>query len=432
MLRIIGDIKTNNDFHVGDKMNKIIVLPGNADGVFFNNELNYLVKYFDKVIVVSYPYRKEVNRLATQEKIILYEVKPKLFKTILKGRFFNWLFDADTIKEIRNEFSFSKQGFKKLMYIFYYGLFYCEAKQYIDKEVLSNQEDNIFLYSFWLTRGAYTIANYKKNDRANIRKLISRAHGYDLYIERNSMNYLPFRGFINNNLDAIYFISGDGLNYFNKNYKCDRLCSKKYISRLGTFNPDSIQKEIYKKNKICIASCSSIISVKRLDLIIDVVSNIDIDVKWIHIGEGNQKEAIEEYANNRLKDKTFQFLGQIDNSKILETYLEYDVDFLINMSDSEGIPVSIMEAMSIGIPIIARDVGGVREIVNENTGLLIRDISNMESVFRQVNNEARQRLMDIEVYKNKQKECINLWNAKYNADKNYDDFFKELISGEIT
>ena len=47
------------------------------------------------------------------------------------------------------------------------------------------------------------------------------------------------------------------------------------------------------------------------------------------------------------------------------------MDYFINLSDSEGIPVSIMEAMSVGIPIIARDVGGNREIVTNNNGCLL-------------------------------------------------------------
>lgn len=41
------------------------------------------------------------------------------------------------------------------------------------------------------------------------------------------------------------------------------------------------------------------------------------------------------------------------------------------MSLSEGIPVSIMEAISFGIPIIATNVGGNAEIVNDETGVLI-------------------------------------------------------------
>lgn len=48
-----------------------------------------------------------------------------------------------------------------------------------------------------------------------------------------------------------------------------------------------------------------------------------------------------------------------------------DFDLFVNMSLSEGIPVSIMEAISFGIPIIATNVGGNAEIVNDETGVLI-------------------------------------------------------------
>jgi len=44
----------------------------------------------------------------------------------------------------------------------------------------------------------------------------------------------------------------------------------------------------------------------------------------------------------------------------------------INTSSSEGIPVSMMEAQSFGIPILAMDVGGVREIVGPQTGRLLQ------------------------------------------------------------
>ena len=43
----------------------------------------------------------------------------------------------------------------------------------------------------------------------------------------------------------------------------------------------------------------------------------------------------------------------------------------INVSSTEGIPVSIMEAMSFGIPVIATAVGGTPEIVNNENGYLL-------------------------------------------------------------
>ncbi len=43
---------------------------------------------------------------------------------------------------------------------------------------------------------------------------MSRAHRYDLYLDRNELNYLPFRYYIDKNLDQIHFISEAGLKYY--------------------------------------------------------------------------------------------------------------------------------------------------------------------------------------------------------------------------
>ena len=313
-----------------------------------------------------------------------------------------------------------------MLYILYYGFFYIKAKKYIDKEINSSNND-IFLYSFWLSRGAYTIANYSKNLR--VKKVISRAHGYDLYEERNSSNYLPFREFINYNLNEIHFISDHGLQYFCKKYNDNVVCSNKYVSRLGTLNPQKLEKILYFKKIICIASCSSVISVKRLDLIIDILANLKISVKWIHIGEGDTINDIINLAKVKLSNLEYYFLGNIDNSEVLAIYEKYDVDFFINMSDSEGVPVSIMEAISMGIPIIARDVGGVKEIVMPSTGLLIKDISNMQSVYRAVNEEVQLRITDVQAYQAKSTMCIKMWDENYNAEKNFNKFFSDLKGG---
>ncbi|MBK8368427.1 MAG: glycosyltransferase [Bacteroidetes bacterium] len=55
----------------------------------------------------------------------------------------------------------------------------------------------------------------------------------------------------------------------------------------------------------------------------------------------------------------------------MDFYKDKPVDLFVNVSEIEGIPVSIMEAISFGIPCIGTNVGGVSEIVNEQTGFLI-------------------------------------------------------------
>ncbi|NJK95527.1 MAG: glycosyltransferase [Bacteroidales bacterium] len=43
----------------------------------------------------------------------------------------------------------------------------------------------------------------------------------------------------------------------------------------------------------------------------------------------------------------------------------------LNTSLSEGVPVSVMEALSFGLPVIATDVGGTGELINDEVGMLI-------------------------------------------------------------
>jgi glycosyltransferase involved in cell wall biosynthesis len=64
-------------------------------------------------------------------------------------------------------------------------------------------------------------------------------------------------------------------------------------------------------------------------------------------------------------------MGNMKNSEILDYFLQSPVDIFLNASRSEGIPVSIMEAMSCGIPAIAPDVGGIKELVSEGMGVLM-------------------------------------------------------------
>ncbi|PWJ88077.1 glycosyl transferase family 1 [Oceanotoga teriensis] len=408
-------------------MKIIFVFPGSFNDIFFKNEIEVLKKYFDKVIVISY-HGDESKFKAISKKYDMeyYNSKKYSFLNIFKFDFWRWIFSKEVFKEIKNNCSFSMTGIKRFIYIIYYGLFYLDTKEFVYKNMKKFVDDDIYLYSFWLTRGAYCISNFSKFKKDfNIIKIVSRAHGYDLYTERNSMNYLPFRDFIDKNLDEIHFISEFGLDYYNNKITEDKR-SKNFVTRLGSFNYNNIRKKICHKERICIVSCSFINYNKRLDLIIDFLSTVSFDFDWIHIGDGNLRDKMENYAKIKLPENSFKFLGFVENTKILEFYSKYDADFFINMSDSEGIPVTIMEAMSFGIPVIARDVGGISEIVNFDNGFLLREPFN-KKIYEEISNFIFNRFSNLEFYNNLCENSRKTWQLKYDLSKNNELFFKNFF-----
>ena len=125
-------------------------------------------------------------------------------------------------------------------------------------------------------------------------------------------------------------------------------------------------------------------------------------------------------------------MGSMPVSTIFDFYTTASVDLFINCSDVEGIPVSIMEAMSFGIPCIARDVGGNREIVDNNYNgiLLSRNITVHELSDSIINLLC----LDADKYeimrRNAFKKYIDCYDARHNYSI-YWDFILEMESKRI-
>ena len=125
-------------------------------------------------------------------------------------------------------------------------------------------------------------------------------------------------------------------------------------------------------------------------------------------------------------------MGHIPNRAILQRYLADDIDFLLNLSDSEGLPVSYMEAMSIGVPVIARDSGGSSEIVDDKTGRLLDATPDTEAWAKQIDAELRMRIDHPEDYLKKSRGAFDRWNTRFNSELNTKKFFTELLQSDYT
>jgi glycosyltransferase involved in cell wall biosynthesis len=92
-------------------------------------------------------------------------------------------------------------------------------------------------------------------------------------------------------------------------------------------------------------------------------------VYFILIGEGILKEETEDFIASRgLNDRIIMLGWRKDATCILP-----DMDMLLLPSLTEGTPMVILEAMAAGVPVIASDVGGIGEIIEDSrTGLLIK------------------------------------------------------------
>jgi glycosyltransferase involved in cell wall biosynthesis len=88
------------------------------------------------------------------------------------------------------------------------------------------------------------------------------------------------------------------------------------------------------------------------------------------VGEGEESEAYKKQLCDRPYAEFIKFWGKVDNNHIRDVYRETDILILPSIWP-ENHPVSITEAMSSGIPVIASRIGGIPELVEDGiTGFL--------------------------------------------------------------
>lgn len=120
-------------------------------------------------------------------------------------------------------------------------------------------------------------------------------------------------------------------------------------------------------------------AVKNIDVVINVLSKIKKKKEigfTLHVyGEGESDRQLKIQSSELEMDKEIVFHGWISNP----TEAFDRIDCLILFSHTEGTPRSIMEAALRGVPTIAKDVGGVSEIILDGkTGFLVHTETQLE------------------------------------------------------
>ena len=190
----------------------------------------------------------------------------------------------------------------------------------------------------------------------------------------------------------------------------------------GVFIPEE-NTNIFTNDQINITTVSRLVSHKNIKKIIKAISDLNDPLIYLNIiGDGpelNQLQKISLESNN--KDNII-FHGKLNRDDINHIFLKSDI--YIQASNYEGLPHSLLEAMSYGIPVLCTPVGECKEILgNEDRGYIL-DLpvskSNIKSKIREIIGEKN-------IANKKGERGKDFINEKYNLTNSF-NLYKNLFT----
>ena len=227
----------------------------------------------------------------------------------------------------------------------------------------------------------------------------------------------------------------------------DRVCStshnmaeetRKYYNKDITITPFGVDVDKFKcyipilsgKN-ITIGVIKGLEEIYGIDYLIEGFSNAireyqgSKELKLLIVGDGTQRIKLQSLVNELGINSNVTFTGKIDNDKVPEYINMMDIVCLPSLSESFG--VSAVEACACERPIIATDVGGLKEIVFDNyNGFVIKQKSSEDiklKIMKMIGNEVRMK----EFSKNARKLVMEKYSWFNNA-KIMDNVYKKLVN----
>lgn len=300
---------------------------------------------------------------------------------------------------------------KKLKELFLYSRDHMKKAQFILDQGIPDQA---ILYAFWAGSDAFIISCLKRFGIKNM--ALTRLHAFDIYEDGDNHGHIPWRSFVLKQLNHFITISEHGRKYLTGKYKYTQ--DKTRTITLGIpLKEEGLNQA--PETDLNVVSCSWVGTRKNLTGVFAALQNMQ-NTTWTHLGDGEDFETLKTHTNRPAALKV-QLPGRFSQEDIRSFYRDEQITCFISLSTNEGLPVSMMEAMAFGIPVVSTDVGGCSEIVTPETGVLLPKHYTHVDVVNAVNTcaekfsspEARKRIQDF-------------IKANFDAEKNYQKFIDFL------
>lgn len=284
------------------------------------------------------------------------------------------------------KFMFKKFLFKKKRVMHYYTLL---LSPFFDKLKLS--------VDLYLSKK--NLENYiKKNGKpdclichfsypiANTAMILSREFKIPFMVVEHNSGY--FRNLYNDKQKTVII---NALSKANKviavsNFLKQKLLSmgvKNKIKVIGNIVDDKIFFPSKKKinNKLMLLIVCELVRKKKVHQLLYILERILKKTKKFHlniIGDGPEREKLEELVIKRNLKNNVNFLGILSKSKISH-YMQKS-DFLLSVSKIETFGITIAEAISCGLPCILINSGGPKDFVNSSNSHLVNNYKDFQKI----------------------------------------------------
>ena len=397
---------------------------GNGE-TFITAELEHVAQHLGHIeIVPGFYSRDAAPRPARQSVNLAYADGrwgalrvPRMLAALAMSLFkYRWLSDFRLILKRSGKLA----NFKELVRALYRANMF---ERFLKQQERVGKAGYDVIYFYWLVPEILGAARFSRTSGESTR-VICRAHRGDLYEEVKPAGYAGLRREIIAEVDEIYCISEHGKHYLEQHYA--HLAAKFHLARLGVNDPGFLNRQP-ASGPLSIVSCSFVIASKRLHLLVDAIAHLlaadpSLQVRWTHVGNGPLLEAVQSHAASRLGPRAQAlFKGYLTQAELMDLYREDTFDLIVNVSDSEGIPVSLMEAASVGIPIVATDVGGSPEIIGGANGVLVPADADAATVAAAI-----ARFQDRAAAAAWRRAARRFWDERFNAAVNYERFGRIL------